>query len=78
MPRKTLVTAREKDAKDYKKPKDRVTLMVCVNVTGSIKFKNLDKASLPAHYYAHRNSWMDSQIKKNVSMKNLYLIARNC
>ncbi len=70
MPQKTLVTAREKDAKDYKKPKNRVTLMACVNVTGSIKlllvfihmyansrcFKNLDKASLPAHYYAQRNS----------------------
>ncbi len=37
MPRKTLVTAREKDAKDYKKPKDRVTLIACVNVTDSIK-----------------------------------------
>ncbi len=37
MPWKTLVSAREKDAKGFKKPKDRVTLMACANVTGSIK-----------------------------------------
>ena len=34
---KTLVTSREKEAKGFKKPKDRVTLMTCANATGSIK-----------------------------------------
>jgi len=57
---KTLVTAREKDARGFKKPKDRVTLMACANTTGSIKlrlvfihkslnsrcFKRLDKCFL--------------------------------
>ncbi len=72
MPRKTLVSAREKDAKGFKKPKDRVTLMACANVTGSLKFPlvfipqsanpRLDKASLPVHYYDQRNSWIYSQI----------------
>ncbi len=76
MPRKTLITAREKDAKGFKKPKDRVTLMACANVTGSIKlplvfihksasprcFKNFNKSSLPVDYYAQKNSWMNSEI----------------
>ena len=38
MPNKTLVSSREKEAKGFKKPKDRVTLMACANATGSIKF----------------------------------------
>ena len=72
MPNKSLV----KEAKGFKKPKDRVTLMACSNSTGSIKlplvfihksakphcFKNMDMATLPVHYYSQRNSWMDSEI----------------
>ena len=38
MPDKTLVSSREKEAKGFKKPKDRVTLMACTNATGFIKF----------------------------------------
>lgn len=78
MPNKTLVTSREKEAKGYKKPKDRVTLMACANATGSIKFplvfihkslnprcfKNINKKDLPVHYYAQKSSWMDSAIFK--------------
>lgn len=37
LPNKTLVAAHEKEAKGYKMPKDRVTLMACANATGSIK-----------------------------------------
>ena len=76
MPNKTLVSSREKEAKGFKNPKDRVTLMACANATGSIKlplvfihksknprcFKHIDKNSLPVHYYAQKNSWMDSSI----------------
>ena len=76
MPNKTLVSAREKEAKGFKKPKERVTLMACANATGSIKlplvfihksknprcFKNVDKDKLPVHYYNQKNSWMDSSI----------------
>ena len=72
-PNKTLVSACEKETKGFKKPKERVTLMVCVNATGSIKFplvfihksknpmcfKNIDKEKLPVHYYAQRILWMD-------------------
>ena len=61
MPNKTLVTGREKEAKGFKKPKDRVTLMACANATGSIRlplvfihkslnprcFKNVEKSTLP-------------------------------
>ena len=78
MPNKTLVTSREKEAKGFKKPKDRVTLMACANASGLIKlplvfvhkslnprcFKNLDKNDLPVEYYAQKNSWMDSSIFK--------------
>ena len=86
MPNRSLVLAREKEAKGFKKPKDRVTLMACSNSTGSIKlplvfihksakprcFKNMDMATLPVHYYSQRNSWMDSEILKNGSLKNLF------
>ena len=37
MPSKTLVTPREKEAKAFKQPKDRVTIMACANASGSIK-----------------------------------------
>ena len=78
MPNKMLVSSREKEAKGFKKPKDRVTLMACANATGSIKlpllfihkslnprcFKNVDKNDLPVDYYAQKSSWMDSSIFK--------------
>ena len=76
MPNKTLVSSREKEAKGFKKPKDRVILMACANATGSIKFplvfiykskkprcfKHIDMNDLPVDYYAQKNSWMDSTI----------------
>ena len=76
LPNKTLVSAREKEAKGFKKPKDRVTLMACTNATGSIKFplvfihksanprcfKNMDKNDLPVDYYSQKSSWMDMHI----------------
>ena len=37
MPSKTLVTSKEKEAKAFKQPKDRVTIMACANASGSIK-----------------------------------------
>ena len=70
MPNKTLVSSREKEAKGFKKPKDRVTLMACAKATGSIKFplvfihkslnprcfKNVDKNDLPVDYFAQKSS----------------------
>ena len=78
LPNKTLVSAKEKQAKGFKKPKDRVTLMACCNATGTIKlplvfihkpakprcFRQIDMASLPVNYYSQKNSWMDSSIFK--------------
>ena len=74
MPHKTLVSSREKEAKGYKKPKDRVNRMACANVNGSIKlpllfiyksarprcFKCIDMSDLPVHYYDRKSSWRDS------------------
>ncbi len=79
MPNKTLVTSREKEAKAFKKPKDRVTIMACANASGTIKlplvfihkfanprcFKNIDKNDLPVQYFHQRNAWMDSTIFTN-------------
>ena len=76
IPEKTLVSGRE-EAKGFKKSKDRVTLMACVNISGSIAmpimfihksanyrcFKNL-KEYLSVHYYL-KNSWMDSMLFKS-------------
>ncbi len=70
MPNKTLVTSREKEAKTFKKPKDRVTIMACANASGTIKlplvfihkfanprcFKNIDKNDLPVQYFHQRNA----------------------
>ena len=79
MPNRTLVSSREKEAKGFKVPKDRVTVMPCANATGSIKlpllfihkslnprcFKNVAKNDLPVDYYAQKSSWMDSSIFTN-------------
>ena len=76
MPDKTLVLSREKEAKGFIKPKDRVTLMACANANGSIKlplvfihksarprfFKQIDMRDLPVHYSAQKSSWMGSTI----------------
>ena len=66
LPEKTLVSGQEKEAKGFKKSKDKVTLMACANASGSIAmpimfihksanprcFKNLKKEDLPVHYYS--------------------------
>lgn len=78
LPSRTLVTGREKEAKGFKKSKDRVTLMACANASGSISmplmfihksanprcFKNIRKEDLPVHYCSQKNSWMDSSLFK--------------
>ena len=91
MPNKTLVTSREKEAKAFKKPKDRVTIMACANASGSIKlpllfihkalnprcFKHIDKNDLPVHYYAQKSSWMDSYIFKEWFLNRFVPLCRN-
>lgn len=67
---KSLLHCRVKQAKNFKKSKDRVTLLVCVNASGTCKlalvfisksgkpccFKHMDMSSLYAHYTAPKKS----------------------
>ncbi len=76
MPSKTLVHCGEKHAKNFKKSKDRVTLMACANSTGTCKlplvfihtskkprcFKHMDMKLLPVNYYNQKKAWMNSHI----------------
>lgn len=62
-----------------KKSIDRITVLCCVNMTGSDKikllvvgkslnprcFKNLSMEKLPVHYHANKNAWMTSTIFSN-------------
>ena len=76
MPSKSLVHCGEKRVKNFKKSKDRVTLLGCANASGTCKlplvfinksakpccFKHMDINSLPVHYAAQKKSWMDTKI----------------
>ena len=74
MPSKSLVHCGETQAKNFKKSKDRVTLLGCANATRICKlpmafihksarprcFKNMD--TLPVNYYSQQKGWMDCRI----------------
>ena len=76
LPDKTLAAAFEKSADGRKESKDRVTLNLCSNASGSIKvkplligkakkprcFKFIDLASLPVVYKGQQNAWMDTSL----------------
>ena len=76
MPSRTLVHCGEKHAMNFKKAKDRVTLLACANVTGTCKlplmfihksknprcFKHMDMNNLPVHYYCQKKAWMDTKL----------------
>ena len=61
---------------NFKKAKDRVTILACSNASGSHYlplvlinksakprcFKHMDINSLPVHYYSQKKSWMDRRI----------------
>ena len=78
MSSKSLVHCGEKQAKNFKKPKDRVTLLGCCNASGSCKiplafihksarphcFKNVDMNSLPVCYLSQPKAWMDTALFK--------------
>ena len=73
LPTKTLAQSFEKSADGRKKSKDRVTLNLCSNASGTIKlpvhlfgkakkprcFKGVDMKLLPVHYSGQKNAWMD-------------------
>ena len=76
LPEKTLAASFEKSADGWKTSKDRVTLNLCSNASGSIKlklhlvgrvqkprcFKSIKVDSLPVKYSGQKNAWMDSGI----------------
>ena len=76
---RTLKLGTEKQPGGRKTTKERVTINVCANASGSIKlplvmigsakcpraFKNIDINKLPVKYYPHKNSWMDTTIFKD-------------
>lgn len=73
LPTKTLAQSFQKSADGRKKSKDRVTLNLCSNASGTIKlpvqligkakkprcFKGIDMKLLPVYYCNQKNSWMD-------------------
>ena len=73
---KPLVHYGERQAKNFKQSKDRVTLLGCANAAGTCKlplayihksarphcFKHIDIASLPIHYFSQQKGWMDSKL----------------
>ena len=78
MPSKTFVHHTEVQAKNFKKPKDWVTLMGCANAAGTCKlplafihksarprcFKNTSMNTLPVCYFSQKKAWMDTTIFK--------------
>ncbi|XP_046686190.1 jerky protein homolog-like [Homalodisca vitripennis] len=78
LPNKTLAAQSEKTAPGYKKSKERVTLLMCSNSSGSLKlrplligksknpraFKNIQVNCLPTMYRHQRSAWMDGQTFK--------------
>lgn len=76
LPDKTLATMSEKSAPGFKMQKDRITVMVCSNASGSHKlplfvlgksknpraFKNLNMNALPVNYSSQKNAWMSQDI----------------
>lgn len=76
LPEKTLASSSEASAPGLKKIKERLTVAVCSNATGTHKmplfvigksakpraFKNVNPSSLPVYYQSQRSAWMDSKL----------------
>ena len=77
-PGRTLTTVHN-DPKGAKKAKERITINVCANATGTIKlpllfigkynnprcFRGINKETLPVIYRHHKNAWVDATIFKD-------------
>lgn len=77
LPTSTLAGGDEKEAKGFKKNKDRLTVLLCANASGSHRltpfvigksktpraFKNV--ANLPVHYAAQQNAWITAALFKD-------------
>lgn len=78
LPRKTFATAQETSAPGFKVNKERITVALCSNASGSHKlplfvigksvkpraFKNLNMNCLPVYYRAQKSAWMDTSLFK--------------
>ena len=78
----TLVSCHEKSAPELKKAKDRLTVLDCMNDTGTHKlkpvligksakprwFKNINMDALLLIYKSQRNAWMNSKILLNLPL----------
>ena len=76
LPEKTLAASFERSVDGRKKSKERVTLNVCSNASGTIKlpihligkakkprcFKGINMELLPVVYSAQKNAWMEASI----------------
>ena len=76
IPSKSLVLHEETNAKNFQLSKDRVTLLACANASGTCRlplafvhksvkprcFKHMNMDTLPVHYFAQNNSWMNSKL----------------
>lgn len=76
LPEKTLAGGHEKTAKNFKKPKDRVTILATANASGDCRLpllligksakprclKNVDRSALPLLYRSQKKAWMNSSI----------------
>ena len=63
-------------ARNFKKAKDRVTVLACANASGTHRlplavinkiakprcFKHMDMNALPVHYLSQKKSWMDCKL----------------
>lgn len=76
LPTKTLASRVENSAPDFKRSKERVTVLACSSATGNHKlkfvvtgkskrpraFKHMSTAALPVTYRSHNNAWMSYEI----------------
>jgi len=76
LPEKTLAGGYEKTAKNFKKPKDRVTILAAANASGDFRlpllligkskkprcFKHVNVNNLPVLYASQKKAWMDSSL----------------
>ena len=76
LPGKTLAPAQEKTARNFKKSKDRVTILSAANASGDFRLpllligksmnprclKNVNRSALPVIYTSQSKAWMNSTI----------------
>ena len=82
MPSRSLVESGEKQARNFKKPKYRVTMLGCANASGTCKLslafiytQEYQAASmLPVSYFFLSKSSINASIFDEWSYKNLYLM----